>query len=278
MARHPRVRARLLIGEDRISNNPKLNNLQKGWLSATGDWVVMADSNLLLPQDYLWRLLEATGPEVALVSSPPIAVAPEGFCGALECAFLNTNQARLQLAADAIGHGFAQGKTLFLRRSYLDAQGGLAALGGRLAEDVAATQIVRGSGARVALTRAPFAQPIGRRTLHQVWARQLRWSKVRRDGFPRLFLAEPLNGAVLPLLCAALAAGPLVAAVFAALWYGAELALARRCKWPLGRWALADLPLRDMLAPALWLATFSGRGFEWRGNALAPGSLERLAE
>ena len=43
MAEHPKVPARLLVGDDRISINPKLNNLVKGWNAADHDWIVMAD-------------------------------------------------------------------------------------------------------------------------------------------------------------------------------------------------------------------------------------------
>ena len=194
IAAHPQVSARLLVGDCHLTANPKLNNLAKGWDAAQGDLVVMADSNLLLPPDYLWQLIGAWAPDVGLVSCPPIGIRPAGAWGALECAFLNGNQARLQLAADALGLGFAQGKTMMWDRAFLERHGGLRALGNRLAEDVAATCLVRRSGLRVALPHKPFAQPVGRRTLDQVWRRQLRWSKVRREGFPMMFLLEPLNG------------------------------------------------------------------------------------
>jgi len=54
---HPEIPARLLVGADRISSNPKLNNLVKGWHAASYPWIVMADSNVLMPADYLGRLL-----------------------------------------------------------------------------------------------------------------------------------------------------------------------------------------------------------------------------
>ncbi len=63
-----------------------------------------------------------------------------GFWGELECAFLDTYQARWQLAADQLGNGFAQGKTLFWRRDILDAAGGPAALGAEMAEDLGLDQ------------------------------------------------------------------------------------------------------------------------------------------
>ncbi|AZL60030.1 glycosyltransferase [Tabrizicola piscis] len=276
IAAHPQVPARLLVGDCHLTANPKLNNLAKGWDAARGDLVVMADSNLLLPPDYLRQLVGARAPDVGLVSCPPIGIRPAGAWGALECAFLNGNQARLQLAADALGLGFAQGKTMMWDRAFLERHGGLRALGNRLAEDVAATCLVRRSGLRVALPHKPFAQPVGRRTLGQVWRRQLRWSKVRREGFPMMFLLEPLNGPVLPLIAAGLACGPWAAATLAALWYGAEIALSLREGWPSRMVDVVMFPVRDLMLPAIWLATLRNTRFEWRGNAMGPGALTKL--
>ena len=280
IAAHPQVRACLMIGETRISGNPKLNNLVKGWQARDTAWVAMADSNLLLLPDYLRQLAQTWHEDrgqgaCGLVTSPAVGIRPDGLWGALECAFLNTNQARLQLAADRLGVGFAQGKTLFWHRDQLEMAGGLPALGRNLAEDVAATKAVRGLGLRVRLTARPFSQPIGARGFAQVWARQLRWSKVRRDGFPGLFALEPLNGALIPALALvsalALADLPLwPALVYLAVWYGAEALLARAQGWPMGGRDLLALPLRDALMPVIWAATFRSRGFEWRGTALAP--------
>ena len=62
MAENPSVRARLLIGNHVISANPKLNNLVKGWVAARSDWIVFADSNVLMPRDYVQRLLARLAP------------------------------------------------------------------------------------------------------------------------------------------------------------------------------------------------------------------------
>ncbi len=273
IAENPQVPAQLLVGEAPAAN-PKLANLWKGWDAARHDWVCMTDSNLSLPPDYLSTLVDCWDEDTGLVSCPPAGIRPEGLGGALECAFLNGNQARLQLAAARLGIGFAQGKTLFWNRAMLEGAGGIAALGRHLAEDVTATKIVRGLGRRVSLPPRPFGQPIGRRSFRAVWNRQLRWSRVRRDGFPVLFLAEPLNGAALPLALAlgavlALGASPLWFAGFAALWYLAEILLSRAAGWPMGPRDAAALVLRDALMPALWAATFLRRGIDWRGHAMS---------
>ncbi|MCB1388183.1 MAG: glycosyltransferase [Rhodobacteraceae bacterium] len=269
IARYPAVPARLLVGNDRVTANPKLNNLWKGWNAARSDWVCMADANLLLPRDYLSTVVASWGPGTGLVSAPPLGIRPEGWGGHLECAVLNGNQARLQYAADSLGNGFAQGKTMFVNRALIERAGGFAALGEFMAEDATATRMIRALGLDVTLVPLPFPQPVGRRSLRQVWDRQLRWSRVRRDALPGLFALEILNGGGVPLLLALAAAGPAAALTYAGLWYLAEGYLIRRAGWP-GSWRdLLALPLRDLMLPALWVATFARRGFEWRGTTLS---------
>ena len=71
-------------------------------------------------------------------------------------------------------------------------------------------------------------------------------------------------------LVALLGAAPLwAAAAFLALWYGAEAGFAHALGLTLGPRDLAAMVLRDVAQPAIWVATFARRGFEWRGNDMA---------
>ena len=117
---NPDVAARLLIGNEGVSANPKLNNVVKGWLAASHPWIVMADSNVLMPPDYMRRMLTTWRADTGLVSSPAVGCAPANIWAELECAFLNTYQVRWQCFADSIGMGFAQGKTMLFCRGLLD--------------------------------------------------------------------------------------------------------------------------------------------------------------
>ena len=233
IAEHPQIPAKLLVGDERISANPKLNNVLKGWRAAANDRIVMADSNVLMPRDYLQRLLATFRDDTGMVSAPPVGSHPLGFWAQMECVFLNTYQARWQYTADTIGLGFAQGKTLFYRRSDIEAAGGLRALAAEAAEDAASTKIMRASGKRVRLVDAPFQQPLGERKRGDVWDRQVRWARLRRDSFRAFYCLEAASGAVLPLLAVvfiAVATGHSVIAACALLlgvWYGAEMLLAR---------------------------------------------------
>lgn len=274
MADYPWIDARLLVGNERISGNPKLNNMFKGWREASHDFVVFADSNVLMPRDYVQRLLAQFDSETGLVCSPPVGSRPQNLWAEVECAFLNGYQARWQILADSVGLGFAQGKTMMWRRADLENAGGIRRLGEEVAEDAASTKVVREAGHKVRIVDAPFPQPLGQRALADVWKRQARWAQLRRASFLTFFLPEILSGALPPLLAMAflsLALGLPPAAtffIFVTLWYGAEMLLAFAAGWPLSPRSLLAALLRDLMIPPLWIAAWSDAGFVWRGNAM----------
>ncbi len=272
IAGHPGVPARLILGDERISGNPKLNNCLRGWRAAAHDWVVLADSNVAMPPDYLQRLQAPWREDTGLVCSTPAGARPGSFMAEVECAFLNTLQARWQYAAEAFGLGFAQGKSMLWHKPFLDAQGGLQALAAEIAEDAAATKLVRAAGRRVHLVAAPFEQPLGPRGFREVWARQLRWARLRRVTFPLFFVPEIGSGVLLPALLVALWAGSLAgligAACLAALCYGAEHRLAAGAGWHRGPRMLMAFLVRDAMIPAIWFGAWVQSAIVWRGNAM----------
>ncbi|MBL8588057.1 MAG: glycosyltransferase [Methylobacteriaceae bacterium] len=272
MARHPHVPARLLVGEIVVGANPKLNNMGLAWREAAHQRVVFVDSNLLTPPCYLKRLAAVWADDVGVVSSAPVGARPQSAAAELEVAFLNTHAARWQFAAAACGRGFAQGKTLGLRKGALPL-GDLRPLAAEPAEDAALTRLAEACGKRVALVAPPFAQPLGRRSFAAVWARQTRWARLRRASFPGLYACEALAGGApaiaLAAMAATLAGAPAAAAIFAGVWYGAEWAAARRCRWPSGARAVLAMAARDLLLPAVWLAGLAGGEVRWRGATVA---------
>lgn len=284
IAQHPHISARLLIGDDRPTSNPKLNNVVKGWEAACHPWIVLADNNVLMPPDYLDDMFAAFGPGVGLVCSPPVGSRPIGFQAELECAFLNTYQARWQSAADAVGFGFAQGKSMLWRRDILDAVGGIEALGREIAEDAAATKIVRARGLSVRLVDRPFEQPLGPRKLRQVWDRQVRWARLRRATFQLFYAPEVFTGSFFPILAGVAAAAnfdvdPLVAlTALVGVWYGAEAVLASVAGWHLRLMSPLAWMTRDLLLPVLWLEGWSGDTFVWRGNDMSVAKGQEISQ
>lgn len=272
MLEHPAVAALLLIGRSQVTFNPKLDNLDKGWAAATTDWIIIADSNVMMPPDFVQQLFSVWGAKTGLSCSPPVGVAPETFWSDVECAFLNTFQARIQLAADTLGFGFAHGKAMLFNRSLLDGHAGLRTLSFEVAEDSAATKHVRARGLQVRLVDRPFGQPLARRTFRDVWHRHLRWAQLRRQSFPHLFWAEPLTTSLVPLGAAlSLAAthgwSMLLAGVLSiALWLAVEAALAAYAGWPQRRLYLLACVVRDIMAIAIWVVAWFRHTYHWRAN------------
>ena len=274
IATYPKAAVRLLIGDDRVSTNPKLNNVVKGWRAAAHQWIVIADSNVLMPPDYIQRLFASWRDDTGLVASPPIGSHPQGFWAEIECTFLNTYQARWQYIVDSFGKGFAQGKTMLWRRADLERAGGIAALGKEVAEDAAATKIVRDAGLKVRLIDRPLAQPLGHRGAREVWNRQLRWARLRRASFLLYFLPEILSGGLLPMIIVGVLAKAfglplaLCLASFGTLWYGSEMLLAAVAGWHVSPLYPIYGFVRDLILPALFVGALRGSDFVWRGNQM----------
>ena len=108
---HPSVAARLLIGDDAISDNPKLNNVMKGWRAAAHDWIV---DHRQQRRDAA-RLSPAPAGGLAAANRARQRAADRQSrrrtSGAeFECAWLNTYQARWQYVSDTLGNGLRAGQ------------------------------------------------------------------------------------------------------------------------------------------------------------------------
>ncbi len=277
IAEYPHVTGRLLVGDDYVSANPKLNNCVKGWDAAKHRYVILADSNALPPRDYIQTMLAAfEDEETAMTVSMPIGSRPGGFWALVECAILNTFQARWQYGAESVGIGFAQGKNMMWRREVLDRAGGIRALASDIAEDAASTKIIRAQGMKIRLVDMPFEQPLGPRKAQEVYSRHVRWSRLRRVTFPGYFIPEFQNGAFMPVLLGAYAAellvGPWLAAIVAvsilAALYTAEYQLARVCDW-VRDWRLPfAMFIRDAMLPVMFVDACLFDDFVWHGNEM----------
>ncbi|MGO9133048.1 MAG: ceramide glucosyltransferase [Methylovirgula sp.] len=281
IAANPNIPARLIIGDEKVSANPKLNNCVRGWDAAAHEWIILADSNVLMPQDYVQRMLASWGSKTGLVCSMPQGSHPSNLWAEFEIAILNTYQARWQYSADGVGTGFAQGKNMLWRRDILEAGGGIRALAAEIAEDAASTKLVRRQGYKINLVDSPFEQPLGKRSLRDVWLRQVRWARMRRKTFPGHYAPEILANSATPAILACYTAHllswnvPLVAIATLGMLYCSEFILARSNRWYFS-WRLPFLfLLRDLMLPAIYLDAWLLDDFTWRGNSMSVREEER---
>jgi ceramide glucosyltransferase len=170
------------------------------------------------------------------------------------------------------GLHFGLGSTLAFRRRELEAIGGFEALLDYLADDYELGRRIASTGKEVELSVAAVTTFLPAYTLRQFFRHQLRWSRTIRDarrwGYTGLLFTFGLPWALVTLLAARGAewAWALLAMTFAArvavAFIAAIVVLNDRQFF---RYILL-LPLRDLIAPFVWAASFMGNSIHWRGD------------
>ena len=191
------------------------------------------------------------------------------------------------MAAKQIEGGlhFGLGSTLAFRRKDLQAIGGFEAIVDYLADDYELGKRIAERGLRIVLSKSVVGTFLPAYGLAGFFSHQLRWARTirasRPGGYAGLLLTYTLPWATLCLLLA-----------HGATWAWALLAVALMLRMTMA-WASAVsvlkdeeamrwlwlLPLRDFLAPVVWVAGMFGRRIVWRGQEfeLENGKLKRTS-
>ncbi len=275
MKRFPQTDSTLTIGAAQVGANPKINNLLPGYGLARNEIVLVSDSNVRVPDDYLKGLARTLRPDVGVVTASVAGTSGEGLGGRLESAYLNTFAARWMQLCFAIGKPFVIGKTMLFRKSLMDRCGGLKVLGRYIAEDFMTGEAMRQLGYRVVLYNQPVAQFIGKHSVKAFWARHVRWGRIRKNQYAPGFFMEPTQYA--------LTSGAMGAIAFASLWgvspmeflifhcgvWGcADALLIWRMEGRLTIGAMAAWCIRECIALPHWLHAVASNHVLWRGNRL----------
>ena len=286
-ARFPRVPTRIVVDSRRMGLNPKVNNLANMLRHARYEVLLVSDSNVRVDRDYLKDLCaHLQRPGTRLVTSPIRASGAEGLGGAVESLQLNTFvMGGVAALNQAIGRPCVVGKSMMLRRSDLEAVGGLEHLVRYLAEDQVCGEDVAAAGGRIALSSRPVDNVLGDLSLKRAIDRHLRWARIRRRMSPLGYASEILaNPVALSAVAAVVVPIPLTIGLFAvALGACATLAaLSERrlgLRRPLVLYPALEL-LRSLMVAALWAVPFFSCSVNWRGHRfrIGPRTLLEPAE
>ena len=154
-ARFPALDIAVVIDPAQHGVNRKISNLINMFPQAKHDTIVMADSDIHAPRDYLRQLAaELDRPGVGLVTTLYAGlVASPAFAARLGATQINHSFLPGALLARFLGREDCLGATMALRRDVLATIGGLQALVHHLADDAVLGRLVTGLGYRVALAR-----------------------------------------------------------------------------------------------------------------------------
>ena len=272
---HPRCDLSVVICPEDLGLNPKISTLRQLMPRARYDLLVIADGDVKVGPDYLAQVAAAfRQPGVGLVSCPYRAGPSRTLGSALEA---------LTIAADFIpsvavanyveGIRFALGATMALTRQALTAIGGLAPLADFLADDYQLGFRVAQTGLQVKILPYVVETNNPEMSFSDYLAHQLRWARTYRICRPAGYLAYGITHALVYSLAILLGAGlaPWAWGLAAAtlVLRGALAGFSeRRClKGTLPLWAFALLPVKDLLAFGLWLASFLGSRVNWGGRS-----------
>ena len=261
--------------------NYKVSNLINAFPGASHDIIIVCDSDIRVPPDYLRSVTSHfANPHVGLVTSLYRTSSVHYTAAALEATGFTAEMIpNVLVALQLEGLSFALGASMAVRREALASIGGLEALADYLADDYQLGNKVHCAGWDIVLDGCFVESMIKAESLKTVLSRQLRWARTMRASRPGGYLASgitmPFPAAVLSLLVApSLTSG--LAAV--GLLYTVRLTVNTRFSRQLvkdgllPRW-LWLLPLRDILAFFCWALSFLGNRVEWRGSrfVLKPG-------
>jgi ceramide glucosyltransferase len=270
----PQHSIRIVVCARDLGANTKVGNLAQMLQAARHSVIVVNDSDIRVPPDYLQRVTTPLlRPEVGLVTCLYRGVANATLGSRLESLGISTDFAAGVLVARKMeGMKFGLGSTLAFRRQDLEAIGGFEAFADYLADDYQLGARLARKGWTVELSDALVETFLPQYTVSQFLSHQLRWARTIRDsrfwGYAGLGLTFGLPWALLAL---AFSRG--------AMWAWALLALTgvmrAAAAWTVGWSVLRDrrvlrllylIPLRDLVAFFVWIASFAGHTIHWRGE------------
>lgn len=289
MAEFPALPMKLVVDPSLHGSNRKVSNLINMLPHAHHEVLVMADSDAFVGRDYLGAVtapLRESG--VGLVTCLYCGVPTPGIWSRLGAMYINEWYIPSVLLTWMFGYeGYVSGQTLCLRRSTLQAIGGLQVLADQLAEDYRLGELVRGLNQRIVLSPYLLSGEHHEPDLSSMTRHELRWMRTIRVLRPRsflgIFVTFSLPLALIGITFASSAARvPLVAwSLFAVILISRMmLHFAHRIHGQ--RPMLSDfwlLPLRDVLLCWIWCRSFFSTRVNWRGNEFdvdADGVMRRL--
>jgi ceramide glucosyltransferase len=268
-----------------LGANRKVSNLAQMMRRAQYAHVLVNDSDITVPPDYLSRVMRwFVDPQVGMVTCLYRARPAKTIWSRIESLGVLLDFMPGALTARMVEGRvrFGLGSTMAVSRAALEKIGGFETLTDYLADDYElANSIVKG-GMRVVVTDVVVETHVHDYGVREFWDHQLRWGRTVRSsrfcGYLGLVVTFGLVWAIL----------------FGVATRGSSLALAGIAAVLILRWlllaafaaALGDahaakhwwlIPLRDLISPVVWLCCISGSKIVWRGETfqLRKGKLSR---
>jgi ceramide glucosyltransferase len=283
----PERSIRLVVSPNKLGANVKVSNLEQMLPWARYQHLLVNDSDIRVEPDYLRRVMAPlTDERVGMVTCLYRGLPASTLGSHLESLGISTDFCAGVLVARQLEGGlrFGLGSTLAFRRPDLERIGGFKSIIDFLADDYELGRRIAGLGLQVVLSNVVVETHLPAYDLQGFLSHQLRWARGVRDSRAGGYIGLVSTYGLMWGLFALIAGG-------AALWswavLGATALLRLAVALVVGNGVLDDrrllgslwlLPVRDLVAVAVWIASFAGHTVTWRGDRfeLRKGRLIRL--
>jgi len=285
-AEFPQRAISLVTCSEVLGANRKVSNLAQMATHAQYAHVLVNDSDITVPADYLSRVMRWFADEtIGMVTCLYRARPAKGIWSRIESLGVLLDFMPGALTARIVEGRvrFGLGSTMAVSRAALEKIGGFETLVHYLADDYELANAIVKGGYQVVVPESVVETHVHDYNFREFWHHQLRWGRtVRSSRFGGYFGLVVTFGLFWAVVLAILSAGSTIA--LAAL--GVVLAL---------RWilmvayasALGDqyagknwwlVPLRDLISPIVWLCSIGGSRIIWRGEEfrLRGGKLQKI--
>lgn len=276
--RYPEVPVRVVLSGQPTWPNAKVYSLHKMIASASNDYFVISDSDVLVKPDFLRNVISPLlEPQNGLVTCLYEGIPAEDFWSHLEALGMSVEMPSGVLVADMMeGMQFALGAVMAVRRDALDQIGGIVATSEYYSDDFVLGNLVANAGYTVVLSHHRVGHVLTAQSFAQTFKTQRRWMQSTRYSRPRGHLGTGLTFATPFALLGLISAGALGYWPLA-IGLGAWGYLNRVCQALVVGWGVIGdrrarsrcllYPLRDLLGFIVWMTSYlGGSSFYWRGE------------
>jgi ceramide glucosyltransferase len=271
----PELPIRLVVGSKAWGSSDKVNKLCRLVREARYDLLVISDSDIRVPPDYLASVVKPfRDSRVGVVTCLYLGLAEGSLWSELEVLNLSSNfLAGVLVARQMEGVRFGLGATTAITRQRLSEIGGFEALADYAADDYEVGNRVAARGYRVELSSCVVRTMCSSHTVEEFFEQQMRWAVGLRHSRPGGYFGWGLTQG-LPWALAAIAASH--SALVGAAYVGAYLSLRLAMAWTVDVWGLRDellrkklwlIPLSDAAAFLIWALSFMRNRIRWRGDS-----------
>ena len=270
----PDRQIRLVVCPPMGGTNRKVTNLVQMLREARHEYVLINDSDIRVPADYLREVSSYfADPKVGMVTALYRGVPGKTIWSRVESMIIADFAGGI-LSALVVDRGikFALGSTLAISKKMLSEIGGLEPLSNFLADDYELGYRTFRAGYRVALAGTVVETFLPAYSFRQMYEHQLRWGRTMRDlrksAYAGIVFTYGLPWAMLAVIFAMFASWSLVL-------LGLVLVARLVSTYSYARWVVLDdhcrrnlwlVPLSDAIGVIVFVASFFGNTVTWRGE------------